>query len=401
MANLVTKESPFSPGKPVSVEYFVARSEEIQRLDRAVKQTKGGSNQNLFIMGERGIGKSSLAGIIHYLAEKEHDFIGSHCYLGGVRTLETMTRVIFQRLFQELTDKSLFEKLREVFGQYIRGVTLFGFGVDFTKNESELLTLLENFQPAVRKVYDTVKDTKKGLVLILDDLNGITTIPEFSEFLKSFVDELATARDSLPLLLILVGIPERRDDLIKHQPSVARIFDIIELRPMSEAESQEFFTNTFDKQGMSIEPEALSLMVRLSGGFPMLMHEVGDAIFWKDGDGNIDKHDAKEGLLQAAEIVGMKYLDRQVYRALRSDTYRSILRKIGKVPLGATFQRKEVRAKIPEKERKGFDNFLTRMKKLGVICETEILGEYRFINELYHLSIRLEAFKAEKERVRK
>jgi len=128
----------------------------------------------------------------------------------------------------------------------------------------------------------------------------------------------------------------------------------------------------------------------------MLMHEVGDAVFWLDTDDNIDEKDAIGGILMVAETVGRKYLDRQVYRRLRSETYRSILRRIGRLPLGTSFQRKEILEKIPEKERKTFDNFLQRIKRLGVIKETEIRGEYRFMNQLYHLYVELEALRAEK-----
>ena len=398
MAEFVTKESPFTPGKPVPIEYFVARIKEIERLERAIKQTSSSRNENIFITGERGIGKSSLAGFIRYLAEKEHNFIGSHCFLGGIRDLEGMIRVIFQRLLQQVTDKSLFDKLKEVFGKYIKGVTLFGVGVEFTRERSELRTLLDNFLPVIRKIHEVIKDTKKGLILILDDLNGITDVPEFSQFLKSFVDELATSNNSLPLLLILVGISERRKDLIRHQPSIARIFDIVDLVPMNEDESNKFFKKMFENVNISIAPKALSLMIRLSGGFPMLMHEVGDAIFWKDTDNHIDENDAKGGIIDAAENVGKKDLDPQVYKAIGSDTYRSILRRIGKLPLGTKFQRKEILEKMTEPERRTFDNFLQRIKRLGIISETEIRGEYRFINQLYHLYVMLEAFKSEKEK---
>lgn len=391
MAQVPTKESPFTPGKPVPIEYFIARYKEIERLERAITQTSSGRNENIFITGERGIGKSSLASFIRYFAEKEYDFIGAHCFLGGVGDLQGMIRVIFQRILQQVSDKTIFDSLKNTFGKYIKGVTLFGVGVEFTTDRSELRTLLDNFLPTIRKINETIKGKKKGIVLILDDLNGITAVSEFAQFLKSFVDELATSQDFLPLLIILVGIPERREELIRHQASVARIFDIIDLSPMNKDESTEFFNKMFGKQNISVVPKALSDMVTLSGGFPMLMHEVGDAIFWLDTDNCIDEKDAVRGIIRAAEVVGRKYLDPQVYRALRSESYRSILRTIGKLPLGRSFRRRDILEKVPERERRTFDNFIRRTKRLGIISETEIIGEYRFINQLYHLYVLLEA----------
>ena len=145
--------------------------------------------------------------------------------------------------------------------------------------------------------------------------------------------------------------------------------------------------NNFEKVNISVSEDALSYMVDFSGGFPMLMHELGDAIFWQDKDNHIDEDDALDGLIDAAKIVGKKYLDPQVYQVLKSENYRSILIKIGKLPLGKRFQRKNILENASEKESKALDNFLFKLKTLGIINKTENRGEYRFANMLYHLYI--------------
>jgi hypothetical protein len=388
-----TKESPFTPGRPVQVEYFVARHKEIERLERAIIQTTSGRNENIFITGERGIGKSSLAGFARYLAEKEHGFVGAHCFLGGAKSLEEMTKIVFQRFLDGCSEKSVFDKLKEILRRYIKEVTLFGVGVELTQDKRDLQSLLDNFLPAMRKIYEEIKEEKKGLILILDDLNGITDVPQFSQFLKSLVDDLATSHKSLPLLLVLVGIPERREDLYKHQPSVSRIFDIVELPLMDENESMEFFKAIFGKQQISIDKDALSLLVQLSGGYPMLMHEVGDAVFWHDSDGKIDFSDAREGITEAARVIGRKYIGTQVASVFRNKIYSSILLRIGeKLPIGATFKRQELlKENAPEKEQKNLDNFLNKIKKLGIMQDANVRGEYRFVNPLYHLYLWYEA----------
>jgi len=161
MAEIRDRESPFTPGKPVPIEYFVARLNEIQRLERAIKQTCVGRNENIFITGERGIGKSSLATYIRFLAERKYDFIGTHCHLGGIRDIEGVVRIICQRLLQQCSDKTIFDKLQNIFKKYIKGMTLslfdFGLGVEFTTDKSELRTLVDNFLPFMRGINKTIK----------------------------------------------------------------------------------------------------------------------------------------------------------------------------------------------------------------------------------------------------
>ena len=54
------ENSPFTPGSTVPVELFVGRSEQIKELIRYVGQISSGKQENVFLAGDRGIGKSSF-----------------------------------------------------------------------------------------------------------------------------------------------------------------------------------------------------------------------------------------------------------------------------------------------------------------------------------------------------
>lgn len=118
--------------------------------------------------------------------------------------------------------------------------------------------------------------------------------------------------------------------MIQHHQPIERIFDIVEIKPMDENEMKDFFSKTFNSVGMEVKDEAMSFLCDYSAGFPKIMHIIGDAVFWIDKDNIIDKDDATEGVLIAAEEVGKKFVDQQVYKTLRSKDYHSILAKLGK-----------------------------------------------------------------------
>lgn len=394
---MISKDrSPFTPGVPVPVEYFVGRLPEIERLEQAIKQCTSGRNENRFLTGERGIGKSSLARFARVIAQREYSFIGAHCYLDAEQTLDGACAYILKRLLEELPDKSLLERAKKAFERYIKSVDLLGVNIEFSRDTHDLASLRSNFLPNLWRLLERIQPDKKGMVLILDDLNGISKVPEFAHFLKSLIDEMATSqRGPLPLLLMLVGVEERRTDLARAQPSLPRIFQVIELAPMSDEETQEFFIKAFCTVGYKVDEQATQMMVSRSGGLPMLMHEIGDATFWVDQDGQIDTQDALAGIDQAAENVGRKYLEPQVYQAIRSKAYLSILRRIGKMPFTLEIKRSELLKKLSKDEKTKLDNFLRKMCNLGVLQAGEGQGEYRFANQLYRLYISLEAQRAE------
>lgn len=388
--------SPFTPGLPVSVEFFVGRSAEVQRLVDKVKAAIAGKLQVVFLTGERGIGKSSLTSFVRFVGERDHKILGLHTFLGGVTSLEEMARRVFDRLLKESLGKSWEEKIKNFFGHRIKQVGLFGVSVEFEAPERDLQRMVHDFAPALRNLIQRLDGEKAGIFLVLDDINGLANSLDCANWIKSLVDEIATSRQPLPLCLVLVGPEERRQSLVSLQPSLTRIFEIIEIKTWSESETKDFFKQAFSKVSVSIEPEALSFISRFSGGLPVLAHEIGDAVFNVDTDNHIDQRDALRGVVAAADVVGRKHLEPQVFRAIRSVRYRGILRKIAKAPFDVSFKIRDLRPRLTDEGKKVFHNFLPRMKKLGVIqFDAESgPGTYRFGNRLHYLYFWLEAERA-------
>ncbi len=56
----MTKFNPFTPNNPAHTGMFVGRSYELGAFDKALIQTKNSNPSHLLLLGERGIGKTSL-----------------------------------------------------------------------------------------------------------------------------------------------------------------------------------------------------------------------------------------------------------------------------------------------------------------------------------------------------
>ncbi len=387
------ENSPFTPGSPVPVELFVGRLDQIEEILRYVGQTVSGKQENVFLAGDRGIGKSSLASLLRHLAVNQKNMLGIHVFLGRVSTLEEMVRHIFDELLKETKNEKWFNNITDFFGKYIEQVGLFGISVSFAPPQQDLTKLVGEFPQAIGNLLQKIKSEKAGLFIVLDDINGLVEKTEFAHWYKSFVDEIATHYKHFPVFVMLIGIPEKRDTLSTHQPSLMRIFRVIEIEKLTNEGVRDFLSKAFEKADIKVTPRAMELMVQYSSGLPILMQEIGDAVFWSTTDGVINERNVSMGILTAAENVGKKYLDPKVYRAIRSERYRSILRRLGEWPLQLNFTKRDVEKKLNETEKKVFHNFLRRIKELGVI-ETDIergKGAYRFVNEIYPIYIWMES----------
>ncbi len=387
---IMKDRSPFTPGNPVPVELFVGRSSQLEEILKNVKQARTGKQENIFLAGERGIGKSSFAKFVCNMACKEK-LLSVHVFLGQVTSLDEMVRRVFEELIKVSNTQSWYEKISGYFKDKIQQIDLFGVAVSFNPSEEDTRELVNNFSFALSNIAEKIKPEKSGLFIVLDDIDTISKTPEFANWYKSFVDRVATHSDFFPICIMLIGLPEFRDNLSKNQPSLMRVFRVVEIEKLQDQEVRDFFERAFKKVNILVEEQAMKIMVKYSSGLPTIMHEIGDAIFWVDTDGIVNVDDVGKGVIIAAGNIGKKYLDPLVYRAIRSEKYRSILRKLGESP-ESRFKKTDIVAKLTPEEKKVFDNFLRKMRELGVIIadQESDRGTYKFINDIYPVYIFME-----------
>lgn len=389
-------QSPFYPGQPVPVELFVGRAKEVERIERAAIQVAAGKPQAIFISGDYGIGKTSLARFVRILVEKDPGLLGFHIMLGGAESLDGLAAASVQTVASVADAKpTTVDQLRKCLADYIGEQSLFGVKLHLEKLRRDAPDISRGYLPFLRKVYDRVKADYKGLMVILDEINGIAANPAFARFLKGLVDENAVSDSPLPLLLILCGTDDRYREIVQHHRPVERIFEVAQIEPMSEAEMREFFEGAFAKVGMRVEEEAMVRLCRFGGGLPKLMHLLGDAAFWIAPGNVVDRDVTNRAILAAVEDVGRKYVDQQVYRALRSRDYHSILAKLARHEFDLVFKKSMIEKGLSPKEQRKFNNFLQRMKRLSVLVAGEERGEYAFRDRLTRLYLMMEALEKE------
>lgn len=399
MAVFEKGNSPFYPNHPVPAEFFVGRSAELEKIERlGIRQAAHGKLVPMYVQGEYGIGKTSIARVAQQVGE-EAGMHPVYCSLGGARTLEDVAAAVLAYTIRSGAmhpDKE--EKIWNWLGKYLGQQQLFGFSLNLAALRQDAPQLATPY--GVLEFLSAVRERlgAKGIFLVLDEINGITANPDFAHFLKGLVDG-ASFPKPLPLLLMLCGVEERRREMIEKHPPVDRIFEVVAVEPMSLADSEQFFEVTFTSVNMTVHPAARSLMAHWAAGFPRIMQLVGDRAYWRAPGNVVDEPVALPAVYDAAEEVGSRYVDQQVYKALKSPDYHSILRKIARRGPAEmmVFQKSAIAAGLTESEGKKFNNFLQKLKKLNVLRSGDIQGEYRFTQRMVALYMWLQASRGEKE----
>lgn len=376
-------QSPFYPGHLVPVELFVGRQKEIERiLQRGVGQVEGGKPISIFVQGEYGIGKSSLARYVQLVASEKHGLLPVYASLSPAHTLsDLVVGVVEGTMHSGQIHPSRGDRIKTWLAKYIGKQELFGFKVNLEalRSDAPKLTSVHGLLDFLGEALARATPAgASGIFLVLDEINGLASQPWFAQFLKSLVDTNAYAGRPLPLLLMICGTEERRGQMIENHEPVARVFDVIDIEALSDGEMREFFERAFESVSMKVHDDAMTVLTHYSAGFPRVMHLIGDWAYWTDQDLVVDQQDALRAVIDAAEDFGRKHVDQQVLAALRSHDYRSIL---GKITDNARFSKKDVEGKLEESERKKFGNFLQKMKALKVLRS----GEYIFNMQLVQI----------------
>ncbi len=376
--------SPFFPDQPVPVELFVGRSAQIDHImTRAAGQVAQGKPVSVFLEGEYGIGKTSVARFTQWMAERNHGLLGIYATLERAESMDEVGAAVLEATLRSgAYNPKLGERIREGMAKFVGEQSLFGLTIHAEALRREAPNITRGLLPFLGQTLQRVRpDGAKGVFLVLDEIDGITNNPKFAAFLKAVVDSnaaISIEKPTLPLLLMVCGVEERRRQLIAQHESVGRIFDVVGIERMTAEEMNGFFRKAFESVHMAVDIEALSIMTDYAAGFPKVMHLIGNAAYWLDRDGRIDTADARAAVVAAAEEVGKRYVNQQVYAALHSPDYRSTLAKIGRMGLTMTFVKRDVEKGLTEAAKRKFNNFLQKMKRLKVLRSGDVQGEYVF-----------------------
>ena len=162
-----------------------------------------------FLAGSEELQKLSsiICSHVRSRCEREGGLAGCHVLLGDVQDLNGMMKKIFDQLLRESIEKPWHEKAASFFGNRIRRVGLLGITVELDLREQDLSALAKSFGPSIQEFIK--KTGKQGLLLILDDINGLAGSAQVANWLKSTVDELSLSQPEIPLCILIVGLGKR------------------------------------------------------------------------------------------------------------------------------------------------------------------------------------------------
>lgn len=393
--------NPFRPDSPVDPRLFVGRQEEISQIRDAIISTAKNVPRNIFIYGDRWIGKTSLVNYVKAVAEASElsaaplKIFAGGCTLGTCKTLEDVCEILLDTLSK--TQNSAKEKVATLL-KTVNGIKFGPLGIEFDRGKKDIArALVAKFPRTISRIIKEIEQDYDCFIFIVDETEVISLVKGVSSFFKSVCEQLQQ-EGVQNVMFIITATPEGTSNFEKDHPSFSRLFRYLNLEPLSDKEADHLVARCLE-EGLplkKINEDALGWIRFLSNGMPGLLHELGFWAFEADSDDIIDQNDMFIGLygigddqMGAVKSIYQKHFHRVMTRELLSERYEAILTALAETDFDKGLSFAEIMARLPAYEGKGLNPYLGNLVKKGVLIHERKNAPYRISTRLLHLWLRM------------
>ncbi|MBM3254590.1 MAG: ATP-binding protein [Candidatus Omnitrophica bacterium] len=356
--------NPFTPQSGWEPKEFGGRIEEISLFENALTSAKTNKIDHIVLLGEWGIGKTSLLKYFKKLAQK-NGFPSMLCPIGRFtekdRTIDGINLIL--------------EELNRIFPSDLEDTTR------RTAKPIQPQTLLTN------KLLSLYKAIKASLIVILlDDVQNFSKISEVIDIIR-----LVLSRDEIientKYLFVLSSTPEGWQYFIdKHSP-VGRFFrEKLILSNLTEEEVFEIVKKTLINTGVHFSDEIIKDIYKYTNGHPYELQLLSSNLYESQIEGKVNaKTQWERALSDTLRDLGKDYFE-SLYRQI-TEREKPILEVMAKE--NSPLDIKEIKDLIWSNIRqyKGYPlrdvgSFIHRLEDKGIVKKVS-RGKYEIFDRMF------------------
>jgi hypothetical protein len=307
--------NPFSPGAGNQPPELAGRADLLHSVEILLARIKAGrSEQSMFMVGLRGVGKTVLLNRVRELAVAQ----GYQALLIEAHENKPLPRLLLPPLRQTLFAldrmQNVSQKVKRglrVLRSFIGAVKVkvgdaeFGLDIDPETGSADSGDLEADLAELFVAVGEAAADRGTAIAIIIDELQYMTEM-EMSALIMAIH---RVSQRSLPLVLIGAGLPQLVGLAGKSKSYAERLFTYPEVGALSLTDASRALQGPVATQGVAFTPEALAEVYRVTQGYPYFLQE------WGYQSWNMAEHSPIDfALIQKTTLASTARLDSSFFR---------------------------------------------------------------------------------------
>jgi hypothetical protein len=339
--------SPYRPGNGIDPPYLGDREDQIETVRRFLRTPR--SPRNVLITGLRGVGKTVLLNRIQAEAEQAGWIVIDREFSEPDAEPHQFANALLTDVNRALRRLSLSARLRDKAGQMLQaaidlvGALTVSYGefkvsVDTRRRRGEPVRRLDDdLREALTHICELcLKSEYRGLVLRYDEFHVVRERPGVPTLSALLSATSAIQQRSLPLMLMLCGLPPVVDNLARSKSYSERMFATLELGNLRPPEDRAALVDPAVRLGRRYGDDVVDSVMADSGGYPFFIQVYGDALWSGSAAETIALADLKKLRPRILATLDAGFFRARYVRA--SPHERGLMRNIAKFGESATIE---------------------------------------------------------------
>lgn len=258
-----------SPSRPIRQrELLRGRQSQLTAIKRALASP----GRNIFVYGDRGVGKTSVAqtsSLIYQSADSDPVWVSCDS--------DSTFYSVCENIASRLLGASPIKRRKEKTSKFTAGVKWLSVELQ-TKIGDGIIETPESISEAVGLIVFCGDCHSESPIVVIDEFERIDSEKDrslFGDFIKQLGDQECRVK------FIFCGTGNTIEDLLAHHASCFRYLANIELERLRYEARFEIIKSLADELAVDIDVNYLYRLADISDGFPHYLHLIGEKIFWE------------------------------------------------------------------------------------------------------------------------
>ena len=398
--------NPFNPFGPIPPENFAGRQKEIDEFKHRLKSTKAGTVQNMAVMGERGIGKTSL------LRKFEQIALDENCIAVRIDlypAIDSLDRLLYN-IYEEIRKVALhyygpLGRAYKNIQRFLENYTLsspYG-GIQRTGRETPIEAI---FTDRMIEMWSNISKKVSAVVIMVDEAGQLAKIKGSLEFLRNSFSRLGEKRAAYSLVISgKLGLFRTVSEVFS---PLERFFSPVTLEPFTKKEVKEAIDVALAERNGSgtkysrlsqaqFTAEVIDRIADESEGQPYVVQLFGYWLYEQAMEEDRQEVDSKVFDAAKAKIYSalkMQLFERRLTEGSGRSKYKAeIMKKLSRARERngkgvETFSFSEIEKITGVKKEQGLGVYLNELVESGCLRKNESTGRYSFFMKIFKEYVR-------------